>query len=134
MFLLAAALYLPCIFVGDEIAQRVSRYKPECAVAARPDATSLTMLNFKPSNKYSHVYISVGTSGYLNPNMAKNLFTLRKRYKNVTVTWIAPRNTRGAQIVFETATYFHDSVVYVGKVRPKGILREKDYKAIAKHL
>lgn len=134
MILLAAALYLPCIFIGDEVAQRVAHYKPECAVAARPDATSLTMLNFKPANKYSHVYIAVGTSGYLNPNMGKNLFTLRKRYKGMPVTWIAPRNTRGQQIVFETATYFHDNVVYLSRVRPKGIVRDKDYKKIAQSL
>lgn len=132
--LLAASVGAPCVFVGDEIAQAVSAYKPECAVVTRPGSSSLTLQNVTLKHSYPRVYISVGTNGYLNPNMGKNLFAIRRKFKNAAVTWIAPRNRRAEEIVFETAVHFHDRVVYLNKVRPTKALRGKDYEKIAKQL
>ena len=132
--LLAASAGAPCVFVGDEIAQQVAAYKPECAVVTRPGSSTVTLQKIDLKNYYPKVFISVGTNGYLNPNLGANLFVIRKKFKNASVTWLAPRNSRAQEAVFETAVHFHDQVVYLNKVRPKGVLRAKDYKAVAKIL
>jgi hypothetical protein len=124
----------PCIFIGDEIAQAVAAYKPECAISARPGASTMTLQKIKLNHTYPKVIISIGTNGYLNPNIGPNLFTIRKKFKNASVVWLAPRNSRAQEAVFETAVHFHDRVVYLNKTRPTGVLRAKDYKAIAKLL
>lgn len=130
----ASPVGAPCIFVGDEIAQSVSAYKPECAVYTRPGSSSLTLQSLHLNHTYPKVYISVGTNGHLNPKLGPNLFTIRRKLKTSAVTWIAPRNPRGQEAVFETAVHFHDRIVYLSKIRPKGLLRSKDYKAVAQQL
>lgn len=134
-FLAAAALITtPCLIVGDETAKAVSYYKPECAVVARPEATSATLQKYKPYNQYRKVYISIGQNGYLNPKLLGNLEKIRKHFKNSIVTWIVPRNSRSAALINQTAHKFRDRVVSVSVVRPKGPLRGKDYAKIAAQL
>ncbi len=134
MLLGAAPVGAPCVFVGDEIGQAVAHFKPECAVVTRPGSSSLTLQKLKLNNYYPQVYISVGTNGYLNPKLGPNLFTIRKKFTKSKVTWIAPRTAKAQQAVYKTAVYFHDNIVYLSKVRPKGQLRSKDYKTVAKQL
>jgi len=135
LLLIGAAPYGgPCVFIGDEIAQSIAVYKPECAVVTRPGSTTATLQRITLKNSYGRVYISVGTNGYLNPQIGPNLFAIRKRVKTMPVTWIAPRNKRAEQAVFETAVHFHDNIVYLNKVRPTKALRATDFKKIAKQL
>lgn len=123
-----------CLVLGDSIAQGLAPYRPQCNVVAKEGANSATIARMAPSHPYGVVYVSAGSNDPINPKLGVNLFAIRRKYSHSSVVWIAPRNSRAAERVYETAVYHHDRIVYLAKFKSNDGIHPKDYKAVAKKL
>lgn len=121
-----------CLIVGDSVAQGLASYHSQCKAVTKVGASSARILRLPIGSGYSEVVISAGSNDPLNPKLGPNLWALRKKFPDAKVTWVAPRNSRAAQRVYETAVMFHDRVVYLGKFKSNDGIHPKDYKAVAK--
>ncbi len=132
--LIGAATPSSCLVVGDSIAKGVASYMPACSVAARIGASSARIKEMTPKEKYGRVIISAGSNDPLNPKLGANLFAIRKNFAGSQVTWLAPRNSRAQQRVYETAVYFKDRVVYLSQFKSSDGIHPKNYAQVARKL
>jgi hypothetical protein len=123
-----------CLVLGDSIAAGVAPYKAACKNVSRVGANSAAIARMAPKGSYSVVYVSAGSNDPLNPKLGENLFAIRRKYPTAKFVWIAPRNSRAAERVYETAIFHHDRVVYTSKLKSNDGLHPKSYSELARKL
>ena len=125
-----------CLILGADTARRVAEHKPQCDLVAMDHRGSKRILETTPSRYYDHVILSVGENDSLNPKLGQNMFAIRRKVNGRVVTWLVPYQRRAEQRAFETATHFHDRVIYLRKFKEdkNNLGSPKDFKAVAKAL
>jgi len=118
-----------CLLLGDMVAQGLAQYK-QCTLVAGAHWSSARIAQQTIKGTYSRVYIVAGNNDPLNPKLGPNLFLIRRKIK-APVTWVAPRNPKAQQRVYETAVHFRDRVVYLSKYKSKDGVQPKSYREVA---
>lgn len=93
-----------CAIIGDSIALGLAMANPGCDVSAKVGRPANIIANRTFSDAYEYAIISAGANNPRDPNLARQLQTIRDKTHARQVVWIVPLNSkRAASIVKEIA-------------------------------
>lgn len=125
-----------CIVIGDSIAVgaagALARAGLRCEVHARVGASSAEMLRTFTDGEYrKRVVIALGSNDAGNPNLLRNLITLRQRVRAARVTWVTPYAPAAARISAAIARSFRDDTVHLAAIDSRDGIHPVSYRSVA---
>jgi len=128
-----------CLILGDSTAvgtaDALVAQGLQCAVHARVGASSTeTLRTFRGNAPVERAVIGLGSNDPKNPQLVRNLVTLRQRLSAVRVTWLAPYNPAAAQATVAIARSFGDDVVHLSSVATRDRVHPVSYRQVASSL
>ena len=125
---------LECLILGDEIAQGVSQYKPQCAVVAKAQINSedWKKVNSCLIQPAGYTIISLGTNDSATVITEWELQEIRNRIKTGRVFWIMP-------VVKNKVINLQNAVDMVAKLNGDTVIKTKQfspqgYKSLAEQI
>lgn len=128
-----------CLIVGDSTAvgtaDALAAQGLRCAVHARVGASSSeTLRTFRGNAPVERAVIGLGSNDPKNPQLVRNLVTLRQRLSAVRVTWLAPYEPTAANAAIAVARAFGDNVVRLDNVGTRDRVHPVSYRQVASAL
>lgn len=115
---------IECMILGDNIAQGVARWRPQCAQITQPGVTTSSFNHrLTQSVDARHVLISLGSHDVAVPDLSRHLTQIRLRVIHGEVTWLlSANNAQAAEQVQQIARSHGDRVIQVKVVvGPDGV-------------
>jgi len=125
-----------CLIIGDSTgvgtAGALAARGIRCEVHARVGASSSDVARmWRGSAPAAHALLAIGSNDPMNPSLARNLVTVRRRTTAARVTWLLPYHPSAARVVATVAASFGDQVVPLSFQATADQIHPRSYGSVA---